>query len=120
VHLTIPAGAFRPRPRTDAAVITLIPKRKEELLDDAALYLFRELLEQRDKKMGNALREALIRWAGAHDRPMTKREVKRLMAQGGIARRLLEARLENLSNAELAALTPVLRRLATDTPDERS
>ena len=70
--------------------------------------------------MGNALREALIRWAEAHDRLLTKREAKWLMAKADLGSSLLDARFDNLSNANLRVLMPVLRQLAagslTETP----
>lgn len=99
-------------PRTDAVLVTLTPKSKGQLVDNPDMYLFRDLLEQRDKKLGNALREALIRWTKVHGRTLTKREAKRLMAKANLD--LLDAHFDNLSNTNLRELVSVLRQLAAD------
>jgi len=100
----IPASAFRPEPRTDACILRLTPKGKHLLLGAPVLFLFRELLEQRDKKLKNALREAIIRLYQGSGRTMTKRLAKMLIAHAGIEESIMESYCENLRNSDLQEL----------------
>ncbi len=60
VKLTIPREAFFPIPKTDSGVVLLRHKRKPDYKRNPCSYILKKLFLQEDKKLRNALREALI------------------------------------------------------------
>lgn len=72
---------FNPPPKTYSAIIKLTPKEKKQLINDRALFVIRELYEQRDKKISNALREALIRYESLNGKVLTKRQSKNIISE---------------------------------------
>jgi len=58
----VPAGAFRPRPRVDSAVVKLVPRAAPLVADDAeerrARAVIQALFQRRRQQLGRSLREA--------------------------------------------------------------
>ena len=106
----VDSTAFSPPPKTASAIISIIHKQKEDLLDVPALYVMRELFEQRDKKVKNALREALINYFAAISQTLTKRESVSLLSDTLTCIRS-EIMIEQLQNAELVSLYCSIKRM---------
>lgn len=68
----LPAEFFYPRPKFAGALISL---QKTEA-DDFYHFVLRELFLQKDKKLKNALREALVRWYKKAGKELTKKQAK--------------------------------------------
>ncbi len=100
---TISADAFLPPPRTESAIIVLRPQKKDRLLYSPALYIMRDLFEQRDKRIKNALREALINYASTKGINLTKRESKKYVDDYFTIDRP-ELMMEQMTNKEFAKL----------------
>ena len=73
--------SFSPPPRTMSVILSLQRKEKSVLANDTSMFLMRELFEQRDKKLTNALKEALIRLYQARGETLTQRESKSLIKE---------------------------------------
>ncbi|NOQ37523.1 ribosomal RNA small subunit methyltransferase A, partial [archaeon] len=73
----VPKTAFTPPPRIASSIIRITPIKKEDLEDDAEKYILRLLYDQRSRKVGNALMEAIIDLKSARDnKRYTKKESK--------------------------------------------
>lgn len=101
---TVDRTAFRPKPRVKSSIIVLRPVDKTQLVSTPALYVMREVFEQRDKLVKNALREGLIRYGQAIGESMTKKEVRTVIASTIADRSVLPAYLENLNNRQIRSL----------------
>lgn len=82
-------------------ILTLRPKDKAQLLHAPVLYIFRELFEQSDKTLQNALREALIRYSASIGKKMTKRESRAIIEMYVADKSLLLSSFESLSLEQL-------------------
>ncbi len=97
--------AFFPPPRTESAVVKLHPRSYQDLMATPALYIMRELFEQRDKRILNALREGLIRFFQANGHVLTKRMSKEYVRTFLETTHLdLEKGLEQMTNKDILAL----------------
>jgi 16S rRNA (adenine1518-N6/adenine1519-N6)-dimethyltransferase len=96
---TVEPESYYPEPRTSTSVIALKPR--ESLKPTEAVV--RQLLLQGDKKVGNALREALIA-ASAHGYPVTKKAAKKVVEALGLGEETLEKRVARLSLGDLDAI----------------
>jgi 16S rRNA A1518/A1519 N6-dimethyltransferase RsmA/KsgA/DIM1 with predicted DNA glycosylase/AP lyase activity len=98
--MDIAPDAFYPQPRVMSSMIRLIPLKREELNYSFKKFIFRELFFNRDKKLKNNLMEAMIEFVKLHDKPLTKKESKAIIAGYNIPEETLNKRIENLSNEE--------------------
>ena len=98
----IPKSAFWPQPKTNSAILKLLPKTKNDYLKNPALKILKELFltAPRNPLLKNSLREALIRQNFAK----TKNEAKRIIEKLNFSPDLLEKPLEQLNNSQLKSL----------------
>lgn len=101
---------FNPPPNTMSAIINMYPKSKTELSQNPALYVMREIFEQRDKKVGNALREGIIRFYATQGITKTKREIKGLLQENFDAD-LIDNYLEQMNNSGIEKLFKNIQKL---------
>ncbi|MBU0953127.1 MAG: hypothetical protein KKA90_01745 [Nanoarchaeota archaeon] len=94
--------AFEPPPKTDSVVIRLTPKAGNRLVQLT--------LQQRDKKLGNAIREALIQRAIEKGSKMTKKEAGKQLNTLPL-RKMQETKIASLSCSELQTVVSSLKRL---------
>ncbi|MBQ8443911.1 MAG: hypothetical protein IJX25_00970 [Clostridia bacterium] len=94
---------FVPPPNTISSIINIWHKGKEELLQEPELYIMREIFEQRDKKVTNALREAFIRFYSHKGDLLTKRGAKQLL-QDNFDQGLTDNYLEQMNNQQIETL----------------
>jgi len=106
--LEIPKSSFTPRPRTSAVVLTLQRKSKGKL--PYTLFIFRELFEQRDKKLKNALREAFTRECAQRGIVLTKKQAREIIYSLKLASRIEEAYIESLSNLDIGQVYRAVER----------
>jgi len=94
--LTVPMSAWSPRPPADGAVVRLTPRPRPGARERLAM----ELALQEDKKLKNALREALVRISKS-----TKRKARAGLEEAGIPGKTLDRKISEIPTAEfLAAL----------------
>lgn len=84
--------------------LILEPVAKSSLLQTPVLYICREIFEQRDKILKNALREALIRYSEAMGNDMTKRDARSIMDDVIADKVDLNSSIDTLNREELGAL----------------
>lgn len=60
VYDDIEPNCFYPQPKTVSSIVELKRREKVTLIEAQELYFFREIIEQKDKKIKNALCEGLI------------------------------------------------------------
>lgn len=102
-------SAYNPEPRTETAIITLRPRKPTEKGEAVIL----RLLQQGDKKLPNALREALISIDGY---PPTKRAAKEAVTRLQLDDQLLEKRVYALSLADIELISSRLDEDAAQHP----
>ena len=100
---TVKPESYYPEPKTATSIIALKPRESLKPAEVVA----RHLLLQGDKKVGNALREALIS-ASPHGYPTTKKAAKQVVEKLGLGEETLEKRVARLS---LGDLDTILDRL---------
>ncbi len=66
---------FYPAPRYPGVIVTLNREDKSDFYH----FMLKEIFLQSDKKLKNALREALINWFGRQGKKMTKKEAKTIL-----------------------------------------
>jgi len=93
-----------------SSIINIYPKAKEDLLSQPSLYVMREVFEQRDKKVSNALREAIIRLFAQQNVVKTKRETKQLL-QENFSDEIIDNYLEQMNNDQIAILFAQIEKL---------
>jgi len=93
----VPAKAFLPRPKTESAVVKLIPREEESFSISEIVLRFFTL--QHDKKTKNALRESLVKGLG-----LTKRKSKDTISQLKLSDSVLEKNSDLLSFEEFSKL----------------
>jgi len=96
----IDPDAYQPPPGRSTTLIRLKPRAA----DDAGIAVLRGVLLRRDRKLKNALREALITASKSFDAPSTKREARVRIRSMGLSKPLLEKRVARLSLPELQLL----------------
>ena len=92
--------AYYPPPGRSTAIIRLRPRE----VSDQRLAVLRYVLLQGDKKLKNALREALIASSKVFGSPSTKRAAKERVRSMRLSRELAEKRVARLSLPELELL----------------
>lgn len=96
----VPPEAYHPPPGGPTSIVTLEPR-------EAGIWgqtVLRNVLLQDDKKLKNALREAIIASSRAHGGPGTKREAKRLIESMELGSAILEKKVARLSLLALRLL----------------
>jgi len=94
--LTVPRTAWSPRPPADGAVVRLTPRERPGARDRLAM----ELALQEDKKLKNALREALVRISKS-----TKRKARAGLEEAGIPEKILDRKISEIPTGDfLSAL----------------
>jgi 16S rRNA (adenine1518-N6/adenine1519-N6)-dimethyltransferase len=101
----IPPKAYYPEPNTSTSIILISPKPPEDL----GTVILREVILQNDKKLKNALREALIIASITHGGPSTKREARRWIEFSNIPTFILEKRVARLSKEDIEELLKLLK-----------
>jgi len=96
----ISSDAYYPPISGSTSILRLKPKAA----DDPRQEILRHVLLQSDKKLKNALREALIASSHTLESPSTKREAKKRIQSMDLGRALLEKRGARLSLSELQLL----------------
>ena len=88
----------------DTVVLTIRPVNKMRLLSEPRLFVMREVAEQRDKLLKNAMIEALIRYAKAKGGSMTKNRARQTIADNVTNSAILNQYLENLNDQDTSKL----------------
>lgn len=109
---------FSPPPNTMSSIIKMTPRAKQSLIENPALYIMREIFEQRDKKVSNALREGIIRFYAELGQTKTKREVKQLL-QDGFDGQLIDCYLEQMNNEKIKELFEKISNMFEEKRDKQ-
>jgi len=96
---TVEPESYYPEPKTSTSIVAIKPRESLKPTE----VVVRQLLLQGDKKVGNALREALIA-ASAYGYPVTKKAAKKVVEKLGLAEETLEKRVARLSLGDLDAI----------------
>jgi len=101
---------FTPPPRTESVAVAIRPLSKEEYEKRPEKFLLREIFMQKDKKLKNSLREALIElnrqmFCRHFTKNMARAEIKKMK----LARRLLEKKAGEMRSGDFEALGKKLR-----------
>ena len=107
----IPPESFSPPPKTWSSIVVLLPITKEELVKTPVFFVMREIFEQRDKKLKNALREAIIRLYNMRSVFMSKRECEQLISTYVSSLENSNMVLEQMNNRQLETLFIFLRTI---------
>jgi 16S rRNA (adenine1518-N6/adenine1519-N6)-dimethyltransferase len=97
---SVPQNAYHPPPGTSTSILTVTPRLPSKLGE----VLLRETLKQSDKKLGNGLREAVIKGAITYDLPSTKKSADKYIT-GAFRNLNPECRVGRLSLMELQRLS---------------
>jgi 16S rRNA A1518/A1519 N6-dimethyltransferase RsmA/KsgA/DIM1 with predicted DNA glycosylase/AP lyase activity len=101
----VPADAWTPRPDTAGVVIRIVPFEAKSLPE----IFLREFALQSDKKLKNALREAIIRFgSGEAKEKGTKRAAKNAIDDIGLPKNLLD---KKISEMDLKEIRLIVKRL---------
>jgi len=103
---SVPQNAYHPSPGTSTSILTVTPRLPSSLGED----LLRETLKQSDKKLGNGLREAVIKGALKYKIPSTKKSADKYIS-GAFRNLNPECRVGRLSLMELQRLSIFLADL---------
>ena len=106
ITTSVPQNAYLPPPGTATSMLK-VASRPTSSLGEA---LLRETLKQGDKKLGNGLREAVIKCALTYETPSTKKSADTYVA-GAFRKLNSECRVSRLSLMELQRLSSFLADL---------
>lgn len=106
ITTSVPPNAYHPPPGTSTSILKIAP-RSPSSLEEA---LLQETLKQGDKKLGNGLREAVIKCALTYEIPSTKKSADTYIA-GAFINLNPECRIGRLSLMELQRLSSFLADL---------
>jgi 16S rRNA (adenine1518-N6/adenine1519-N6)-dimethyltransferase len=101
--IDVPRDSFEPRPRVDSVLIKITPRTTELNNKEKVL---KELFNQNDKKLKNALMFALMRVF-----KLTKNQAKEKMEEIKIYTELQNKRIDHLSNVQFKFLLEKLKKL---------
>lgn len=90
---------FYPIPKYSGVIIRVFKKVKKE----ARYFLWRELILQRDKKLKNSFREALINWYKINKKELTKKQAKKIFLEK-LKDFNFEKKFTNLNKSELSQI----------------
>ena len=103
--------AFSPPPKTESAIIILKPKDKSSLLEVPELFLMRELFEQRDKKLKNAINESLIKFYKEKGIFLSKNQSKKITENYVKNLQNEDIYLEQMNNTQVNELYNFLKQI---------
>ena len=101
---------FDPPPKVYSSIIKLVKKSNDELKEEKTYYIFKQLFEQRDKKLKNALKESLIRYYQEKGEILTQKESKAKITQI-FSTEELELYIENFTNQQYENLWKKVEQL---------
>ncbi|MBI2029798.1 hypothetical protein HYT02_05250 [Candidatus Gottesmanbacteria bacterium] len=106
---TLEKSKILPPPRTESAIIRLIPKKETELKSNARDYLLRKLFltSKQGTFVKNVLKEGLIEFHSG--KLLTQNQAREIIKNMGIPSTVLEKPFQQLNNSELAILSSALR-----------
>lgn len=99
----VPRWFFEPMPRTDSVVI-LLKKRQAQL--GLAEQIIKEFVLQEDKKVFNALAEAIVR-----TEKLTQKQAKEKVSELNLPDNLLDKKVAYLSNRQFLTISGKIRKL---------
>lgn len=102
--MRVPASAWSPQPDTQSFAVRLTPLKPENAPDK----ILRELIIQDDKKLKNAMREAIIK---LRRRASTKRLAKNAIGDIGFTKKLLEKKISEMGLEEVKEIINKLDRV---------
>ena len=97
--------SYHPEPKTATSIVVLRPKVELKPFE----VVMREFLRQGDKKMGNALREAMIA-ASSMGFPSTKKAAKEAVNRSGLEGAILEERVARLGFVDISLVYELLEK----------
>ena len=97
VVFEVKSEAYHPEPKTATSIVVFRPKVEPRPFEA----VMRAVLRQGDKKMGNALREAMIA-ASSMGYPSTKRGAKEVVDELSLSEAILEERVARLSLGDVS------------------
>jgi len=103
----VSSDAYLPPSKTKTGIVMLEPKEVRNRAED----ILRRTLLQGDRKLKNALREALIASSSVYGGPSTKRWAMKQIETMGVERRTLEKPVARLSLNELQTVVQGLSRI---------
>lgn len=108
---TIEKKKFFPVPRTDSAIIQLIPKTREQINTSRRDYLLRRLFmtARHSPLTKNSLKEGLIEFAKLSGESLTQNQARIIISKMGIPSDVLNKPFQQLSNENLKVLSRALR-----------
>ena len=95
LHDLVPSHCFSPKPRTYSRIISIKPK-KPNFRDS----IFQEFIKQKDKKVKNALREAIIKAGTKFYIKITKRKAKQIIKDLEINKKVQNLNLRELKRVK--------------------
>lgn len=111
IEMRVPPTSFSPRPRVNSALVVLEAIDKDVLaVTNPQMFILRELLEQEDKLLRNALREAFIRWSAHTPEMLTIRSARAIVAGSDFDPKTLASSMRAISNPALVSLCVCIRR----------
>ncbi|MBN2042350.1 MAG: hypothetical protein JW754_00930 [Candidatus Aenigmarchaeota archaeon] len=95
---------FYPQPETDSVVVSIRKLDLDDYREKPLEFLFREIMLQRTKKLGNALMEAIINLKMFQGSPTTKRKARSAIKTMGIKRSLSEKKVRDMDHWDFELL----------------
>ena len=89
----VPKESFYPRPRVNSAIIVIIPQKEGNDAD----FVIRKLHFQRDKKLKNGLRDALIDLSQEKRKPLTKKQAQEVIDDFRLPEKVLDTLIAKVS-----------------------
>lgn len=109
VYDEIEPNCFYPQPKTVSSIVELKRREKVTLIEAQELYFFREIIEQKDKKIKNALCEGLIRFYKYRGKSITQNKAREIIDRLNIDNSILDSKIDNLNNQQLTNLYIILK-----------
>lgn len=102
---------FQPSPKVQSSIITLRKISEKDLIEDVKLFIFRYLFTHRDKKLKNALKEAIIHYYYLKGQFFSQNESRAIIAKH-FSEIDLDCYLDSANNEKYAQLLNVLEQLS--------
>lgn len=109
VYDEIKPNSFYPEPKTLSSIVELKKRDKITLIEAQELYFFREIIEQKDKKIKNALINGLINFYKYQDKLITQNKAREIINRLNIDNNILESKIVNLNNKDITKLYVILK-----------
>lgn len=95
---------FCPHLKLFHLLLNLFLNQKKNWIDEGGLYILREIFEQRDKKIKNALQYSIIRFYNIKGILLTKQKCKKILKEYLVTLRREDIALEQMTNKEIVAM----------------